>query len=332
MRIGMIAMICGTTLAVGGCFVGPDHLAEARLTSPDEVTARKDRWWATANAPTITQAARVAIVEFSIEYVTVKKLGLFGTRPIVDVQEFSITGGAAHLAGIGREKLVLDDEAMRTLPGELYASFVEQLTAAGLDVLPTEHVIDADSLSHIGAFDTGESLDGMFLSPAGSDTGRPKEIRIFSAAPLRALRGDSTEINAAAARAANALGANYALRVVVRLGADNGYASIERESHITVIPCNGFTDPLGAPKVYAVRSLLSDGRIATSENFELLSGTVTTADANLYKQEVRTLAEPFLAMGLSSIGGLTPPRGSAGVLPPRNLVRGSTLGVPPPPQ
>lgn len=311
MRSLAILTIGGSALSCGGCFVGPDHLAQAKLTNEHALAESKDHWWAAANAPVMTPHARVAVVEFSVEFVAVKKLGLFGTRPIIDIQDYSFSGGAAHLAGIGREKIILDENALLALPGDLYHSFIDQLAACGLDIISMPTVADVPALSVIDAFEPGESLAGIFLSPTGSDTGRPKEVRIYPAAPLRSLRGDSADINAAAARAADALDADYALRVVVRLGADDGYASIERESHITVIPRSGVLEPLGPPRVYAVRSLLSDGVVADDASFELLTGTVTTVNPARYRQEVCTLAEPYLAMGIASIAGLAPPINSA---------------------
>lgn len=319
MRLLATLTIVGSALISGGCYVGPDHLADTGLVNSESLVATKDRWWAAANAPCIAPHARVAVVEFSVEFVAVKKLGLFGTRPIIDIQDYSISGGAAHLAGLGREKILLDEHTLRSLPDDLYRSFIDQLSAFGLEVLPAEAIASAPALDALDAFEPGESLAGIFLSPAGSDTGRPKQVRVFPAAPLRVLRGDSAVIHDAAARTADALDADYALRVVIRLGADNGYASIERESHITVVPRAGVHDPLGPPRVYAVRSLLSDGIVSDHETFELLSGTVTTLNPALYRHEIRTLAEPYLSMGIASIAGLAPPvtAAAAGIFTPQ---------------
>lgn len=285
----------------GGCFSSPRHAADLKLDEPAALAAHAPTYWDAHALPTSAFAPRprVAILEFSVEYVTVKRLGLFGSRPIADIQEFSITGGAAHLAGLGREKLDLDEATMAQLPAALEKRFEHTLESAGFDVVAPDRVAATPAYAALLALTPGEPYAGQFLSPLGSDTGRPKEIRVFPTAGLKVLPRDAdNQLGDLRSVLADA-GAELGLIVRVRVGADGGFASIERDSHIRVITPAGQTPG----RLTALHSILSDGRIAADESFKFLSGSVTTADAALYREEVQRLADPFLGMAVAELRG-----------------------------
>lgn len=299
-RAALLLPVLLATLA-GGCFSAPRHAAEVGFGGPASLAAHAPTYWKGSDLPSSGFAARprVAVLEFSVEYVTTKKLGLFGSRPIADVQEFSITGGAAHLAGLGREKLELDEGTMRQLPSALEKQFERTLELAGFDVIGPDRVAASPAFAALVTLTPGEPYAGQFLSPVGSDTGRPKEIRVFPAEGLKILPREAENQTLDLRRVLAETGGELGLIVRVRVGADEGFASIERDSHIRVVTASGEVQG----RLTALHSILSDGRIAADESFRLFSGSVTTADAALYREEVQRLAEPFLGMAVAELRG-----------------------------
>ncbi len=290
-------------LLLGGCYSAPSHVAALKLDAPEGLVVQAPKYWDAKGLSTQAFAARpkVAIVEFSVEYVVEKRLGLFGSRPVADAGEISLTGGVADIVGFGRETFELDDATMQSLPAAIQPHFEQRLTDAGFEVLSADRVTKSAAFKTLAGPKPGALYPILFHNLFGSDTGRPKEIRIYPASNLKILDGDSQAQRTAVREILAQCGADIGLIVRVRVGADDGYASIEQDSEIRVISAGEPGAPAG--RLTAMRSILSDATITKTDGFELFSGSVTRADPALYKAELSSIVGPFMGMAITTLRG-----------------------------
>lgn len=316
---GRVRTLLGAGLAIaaslvsGGCYSAPSHISALNLDNPDELAVAAPKYWDATDLSTQAFAPRprVAIVEFSVEYVTEKRLGLFGSRPVADVGEISITGGIADIVGFGRESLDLDEETMKSIPGAIRPHFEQRLVQAGFEVLPPGRVVESDAFGSLQGLKPGDLYPVVYHNVIGSDTGRPKEVRVFPSAELKVLDGDSQAQRETIRQLLTQCGAQIALIVRIRVGADDGFASVEQDSEIRVISAGEPDMPAG--RLTALRSILSDASITKTDGFELFSGSVTYADPDLYRAELSRLIGPFTGMAITTLRG-GPERAATGMV------------------
>lgn len=300
-------------LAMGGCYSAPSHISALNLDNPGDLAVAAPKYWDAKDLSTEAFAPRprVAIVEFSVEYVTEKRLGLFGSRPVADVGEISITGGIADIVGFGRESLELDEETMKSLPGAILPHFEQRLVQAGFEILPPGRVVESGAFQSLPGLKPGDLYPVVYHNLIGSDTGRPKEVRVFPSTDLKVLDGDSLAQREAIRQLLAQCGGEIGLIVRIRVGADDGFASIEQDSEIRVISAGGPDIPAG--RLTALRSILSDATITKTDGFELFSGSVTYADPELYRAELSRLIGPFTGMAITTLRG-GPERAATGMV------------------
>lgn len=299
----MLAVVVCAALC--GCHSAPKQMKHYSLETRDGALASTEEFWSNSGVPALLREGRqrIIVTEFALEYVTEKRSGLFGTRPVIGVDEFSITGGIANLVGIGRDELDLSEEEMVELPTLLHARFEERLRGAGFDVVGAECVAASASYAGFNAIEPGGGYGGAFLNIGGSDTGRAKAIKVYSAANLKALRGDASKLAEIERALLEELGADAAVRVRLRLGVDRDCATIERDSTVRVAWREG--EERGEGTMRAVRSLLSDEKVVSRSGFRPFRGDVSTVDRERYRREVLTIYEPFGEMIVGTLAGST---------------------------
>lgn len=305
--------LAASTLA--GCHAAPRHAADSSLTAD----AAPSQYWKVNDLPPLPESGRrsLALAEFSVEYVTEKKLGLFGSRPVAGVDEFSISGGIADIVGIGKDRLELDSAEMARIPSILAADFEKHLTEAGFDVLPPAQIAAGASYASIEGLTPGAAYPVEFLNVVGSDTGRPKAIKVYPAQPLKVLPGDPSAMQDHFSRILADTRADVALAVRLRVGVDRGFASVERDSSFVfawVPPTDGTPSDttLRTGKAVAVRSLLSDDKVTLSENFQPFRGDVNSVDAAKFESALRAVLGPYTELAFRQVRSNSEPTTAKG--------------------
>lgn len=297
-----VLLMLGAALALAGCHAAPRHAADAALSE----AAAPAQYWQARDLPALPQAGHrtLALAEFSVEYVTEKKMGLFGSRPVAGVDEFSITGGIADIVGVGKDQLEIDKAEMARIPGVLAADFQRQLTEAGFDVIPASVVAASASYAALGGLAPGAAYPAEFLNVVGSDTGRPKAIKVYPASPLKVLPGDRSAMQQFFSKVLTETNADVALAVRLRVGVDGGFASVERDSSLLFawVPRDAPAQPaVRTSKVIALRSLLSDDKVTLSENFRPFRGDVNNVDPARFETALRAILRPYAELAFRQV-------------------------------
>ena len=135
--------LCSTTiLALAVALSAPAVIARgkptafdaAALASPEQLAAAAPRYWKPQGLKAIRAAGlkKAAIVEFSVEYVTVEKTDANGNGcGLLDI---------AQAAGVGKKHTEIDQSVKESLPRDLHDAFSKQLTDAGFEVSSLESV------------------------------------------------------------------------------------------------------------------------------------------------------------------------------------------------
>ncbi|MDX2017007.1 MAG: hypothetical protein SFY95_05115 [Planctomycetota bacterium] len=290
-----LAGVLGLASALGGCHSAPPTLTQAKLATDADVNARAKEYWVNEGLtfkPKPGQKPRVVIAEFSVEVVTVKLLGLLGSRPVVGADEFSITGGALTLLGVGKEQAELKVETMKALPDRLLPMFEKELEARGYEVLPRLQVQGAPSYLALQGLEPTEAYGLQAINVVGSDTGRPKEVVVYPATGLKTLREDLPREKMRALLAET--GSDLALRVRIRVGVDEGRATVERDSIVRAVWADSAGTAFGQLK--SLKSIRSDAEIAKKE-FTPIKGDVWMVNDTLYQSELARMFRLYARMG-----------------------------------
>ncbi len=293
----LTGIICLVAAAIPGCFATPKVESDPRIDRPGEIekTVYAD-YWMRRDVPFIRdkRGLKVAIIEFSVEFVTVKMLkGIPGGAAKIDITAVTPIGAGLSLLGIGKRVAEYEPDLLEQLPGQLYKSFVSVLTREGVQVYPTRFVVDSDAYKKFLTVDKDESSFFQRFNIVGSDTGR---IRASVTYPMEGLGviagaegGDVIDVDAELMKE---LGADYVIRARFRVGVHEGAASIERGSVVTVTE----KDVLGS--LESGRSIFSDQSVLRNEGFLPIRGNKYEVHTRKYELAMKSLFPRYVRIAL----------------------------------
>jgi len=303
--LGSLVLILALTLV--GCHARPATYrgAEASADNPADWVA-EDYWRRTGlDILAGDRPVTIAVLEFNVEYVKHKMTSLLGDKQAkLDAREFSIIGGGLTIVGIGRHEIRLDTGLKQQLPTELYGLLVKALADQGHRVVPVEAVSAAGGMSQLAGAAPGEGNMLMLLNIAGSDTGRVKQVEVYPAAGLKAIKGvtDKGESVEEVERQLLAeLGADAGLRVQFRVGVYDAYASVESGSVIQLVLPASSDEPSGST-FESIRSVVSATPVVDQTEFKLLEGDVHTIDHDRYLAAIEQIVPPYVDLALVAMG------------------------------
>jgi|GEM_PF-2470621 len=291
-KAGLAAFVLLAVGMASGCHSAPQTMRAVNLEGETKIASAGEFWERRGLGPIGAGGGRrVAIIEFSVEYVT-EKLEFPGkSQPKVFGTQYGMTGFAATSVGIGRTQAVFDGELKRKLPGALYGQFEGELKRAGYDVTAMEKVAGARAYSSFKTRKAGPSGLARWLDIGGNDTGNPKKIESYPAEGLQVIKGEgSKEFNAAAADIMNELQADVVLAAKVRLGLFAGRASVEQGSRIWAVTATE------SGQLWARRSLLSEEPVAQKGKWRLFRGRVYEIDGDRYRAAMEKLFPAYVSL------------------------------------
>jgi len=280
-----------------GCHTAPMSYSAADLQSPETRARAAGLYWQRNNVPTLRERGcrRVAILDFSVEYVTGKIEVPGETQPTFSPPALAPAHVGLEYGGLFRKQINFKEALYRQLADELYAMLVEELVQRGFEVLAPSEVSAAAAYQRLKtrAHDDGSVLQEFNL--IGSDTGRIKRIVTYPASGLRIVTGAAEgEIEQVELALLNELPADVSLRVHIRVGVYQRRASLERGSIAWVLT----RDVVG--NLTADRSLLSDDAVATSQRFLPIEGEAYAVDSERYLEAMRLLFPPYISMAFEA--------------------------------
>jgi hypothetical protein len=328
-RAAAVVAVAAALMTVSGCHAAPASFATANLADPLSLERAAPIYGKATTLPDVCAAAdglaapetsttgkgtaaaparpRIAIAEFTVEFVTDKLDTPFKQQPVAGTTEYGYIGLPATLIGIGRRTVVYDDVLKRHLPDELYDVFVRQLAAGGLDVLPAATVAAAPAYKEFVTANPGSTKPGEIFNIMGSDTGRTKRLEYWPAKGLATLTHPTEgSFDTVERRLLAETDALTVLRVRVRVGVWRGYASVERETRIEVTAAHG------AGHMVQQRSIVSDEMSIDESKWKLFRGSVYPVRTSSFAHAMEEVFTPDAAMAVDMLKCAGKPMGADG--------------------
>ena len=289
----LVLLLCG----VLGCHAHPRVYDDPDLKNPGtfEKLFASDYWQREEVPPLVEKGYRkVAITEFSVEFVTHKVL-LAGAAPAsrVDWTLYTPIGLIRALFGIGRRFATYDEKLLQTLPSEMYEEFVDRLESLNFSVLPKAYVARAPASHEYRTEEMHSSSWLRYFNPVGIDTGRIGATETYPADHLRvvvgAMEGIPEEVDL---RVLRQVRADVVVRAKFRVGVHKGVAALESGSvvFVTAKDVDGF--------LQSHRSLVSEKEVIVEDEsgFMPLVGTTYVGDSKKFRDAMRTLFPAYLTL------------------------------------
>ena len=272
-RQAWVLLIVLTGAIIAGCestpvVDPPPIVGTADLNSPQAQADAAHLYWKRYNVPDMRpyNYKRIAISEFAVEFVTRKR------------------------QGDGEKKFLYPQFLYNSLPTELYDQFCDKMKKQGLEIVDKRLVRHSRAYARFEMLNNGHKPSGNSLRDNTSDTGRVKEITIYSADGLKILGGaGGVDMEVVEAEMLDEINADVILRIRIRVGVFDGHATLDRGSRIWVLS----KDVAG--NLAADRSLISDAWVLNEEK-----GSPIRIFLPRYQNAVREMFPPFIEMALLS--------------------------------
>lgn len=274
-RNAWILLVCFPCLMLShGCSSGPKSVSAADLRNESVRRRVASEFWIRQDLPKVRRSRnpRVAITEFTVEFVTERLVTPTDGGPLTDSPIVSPLAEGIGLTGLAKANYTFSDELKREVTDMIYAQFCGLLLQRDFQVLERSEVSGAMAY---GQFVLAEEQTVRSLDPlaAGSDTGRVKAIELQPVSGLAVIdRAEGEALEAVEAKLINELNADVSLRVRIRIGVHHDRATLERGSIVSVVG----SDFIGS--VAAIQSITSDTPVVCERRFLPVEGETSTVD------------------------------------------------------
>jgi hypothetical protein len=248
-----------------------------------------------------TSPRRIAIIEFTVEFVTVRSRTPFDSQLAVKIPPWDPIGGALEVIGLSRAQTLFKPEDRTAITTTLFNQFTTNLHDVGYTVIPESdiHAQPAYDTLTKGHPDnaSADSSPLDFARLLATDVG---VINASTAQPAPGMRLLDQDLSQEDFRKSESLllqqtGADATIAVHLLVGCYNNRAAIEERSRVRVLRS-------GAQEVALTsqRSLLSDKKVRKPGHFMPVLGMVEPVRMDEFDREIGELIDPYLAPALEA--------------------------------
>lgn len=307
-------LIAAVALTISGCMPAP-VTAKAASAVTGISGGLPDGYWSrpvgtAAKRP--TGVRRIAVTEFSVEFVAVRSRMPFASQPFfkpppVGPPPGGFVSAGVEIAGVFRAVTPISAFDRRSLTAALYDEFLTNLRASGYEVVPAAALHGRAAYALLtanradGAVNSSSPL--RYLSLFSDDVGVINATTTVPAPGTRLVNDHQSDADRRqfSGRLLAEVGADAAVAVRLRVGSCADRAAIERGSSVSVIYQDG-RETFCTSK----RSLLSDDTVGAPSHFELVTGDIEPVRQPAFTAAVKGLFVPYLAPALERTLGHVP--------------------------
>lgn len=284
-----LAIAPALVLVLGGCHAAPMVVAREPAGALAAAPGRPlDVWKDDLPRVEVPYGSRLAIVECTVEFVTLKQVTP-SQRQSLGSPVYSPLSAAVDVSGLLHHRAEYPARLRLELPGAAHTVLADLLTSRGLDVLDAHEVAAARAYAVVPGAAAAASTPLLVMDPRGADTGRPRAFDARPAWPLRVLEERPSSLDDVADSALRTeLGADLSLRLRLRLGLLEGRPCLEPGSAIE-IGRDGTRR-----RIVADRGAVAPRTVAVPDERHLVSGRTWTIDGDAFQQAVLALLPDFL--------------------------------------
>lgn len=330
-----LAVSAALLTAAPGCETPAEPHTLVHLASPAVQSRLAGEYWSNHSVPefSLANVQRVAIAEFSVEFVTGKIESpapgdTADPNPPTDTANLPEPAGSitesdppadpASDADTDSEAGAQSELAFETiatparpepietyldypphvqekLTDQLYAMLVVELLARGIEVIPRETLRATDAYQRLQTQKYSEATLVDEPNLTSSDTGRITKVAVRPATGLRLITGAAGEpVEAVEADLLNELAADAVIRARIRVGVTQGRAAVERGSTVWVLTRDS------AGNLTADRSLISEGSVIDDNQTDPATSRGLAIHGDRFAKAIRSLFPPYLAMAFEA--------------------------------
>ena len=285
--------VLGLSLTAGiivsaGCHAPPLTIRMDRTVHDAPPIAAGVELWDTDDDTPPLRGRRVAILECSLELITMKQ-ETPTTRQAMVGGPVLPTSAIVDLAGVFRRRVDYPRDVAHRLPRRVLDGIVEALEVDGVDVLAPETVACCSAYCALERETVVRSSPIRQLEVRGSDAGRANQYRTYPASPLRVLTARLHDKDAPAAEHAvlDEVEADVAMCLRLRVGLYQGRVSIERGSVIALRTRES------SARLVSERSVVSHQDVASVGELKVVKGRRYTVDWPAFERGVEAMVPPL---------------------------------------
>jgi len=256
---------------------------------------KKEGWWSLPDS-----SRKVAITEFSVEYVTKTGSQNYNAGLIA----------VAQLAGMGKKEFHYDEAMKKQLATDLYHVYIAELEKRGFEVIPAENMWQTETYQEIAAKETGStSKSGQSTGSAFNDrVGRSYQHgQVYGAentlvvdtgffASFSNPVGKQIEATAEA-------GADTCLNIRMKVGIDaEGRATLWPGSTVKVYagidPAAEYHNAKTAGSITSKQMLYFADPVIDSKKFQAFKGSVYEVDPAEFSHAIKGVFPDFAALSI----------------------------------
>ncbi|QNN21326.1 hypothetical protein HED60_03250 [Planctomycetales bacterium ZRK34] len=287
-------------IALGGCT--PKQFNTASLSSEQDLQSQASKYWKKEGWWSLPKSSKkVAITEFSVEYVTKTGSQSYNAGLIA----------VAQLAGMGKKEYRYDEQMKQQLPTDLYNMYVAELQKRGFEVIPAAKMWETKVYEEIASKESGDTVK------AGHSTGSMFNDRVGRAYQHGQVYGAagtivvdtgffasfSNPVGKEISAAAQA-GADTALHVRIKVGIDSkGRATLWPGSIVNVYADmqSWGDDNYGAKTAGAITSkemLYFADPVIDAKNYQAFKGDVYDINGPEYAAAIKDVFPQYAALSI----------------------------------
>ena len=278
-----------------GCKKPPDTYRESELADPEIVRLASTKYWRRTNFPrlTMSDSRRVAMVDFTVEFVTEMLEAPTWKGP--DDEEEKPEAKALRLGHFKPKKVIFDSDFRQQLTDEIYAILVRELEKTSRQIVPAAEITASQSYQLAKTVAGPQTMLLGQIHREDPDFSYPRKVLVHAAGGLRIFKKTPNDRAAQIAVALlREIGADVAVRARFRVGVHRGRATIKRGSRVWVLSRRV------RGNMILKRTLLSDTRVVTDDDFRLVNPDDYTVDSEKYLATMRRLFPTLLRLGFAS--------------------------------
>lgn len=280
-------------LLQGGCHAPPIVMpTEQAFTHSAMAKRTAELWTRDESTPNLRPGDEVAILECSVEFITMKHESPGDNQPMIG-GPIGATSALVDLSGVFRKRVDYPSDFLLDFPREVHDSIVFVLEENGISVTDPNEVAGTFAYEDLVRSPIQQSWATHHLNPMGSDAGRVTEFRVYPSWPLRVLHESSDSLIDSAERAVRMeLAADATLRLRLRVGIYQGRVSIDQGSEIIIAAAGS------RQRIVADRSVVSGRLVAHADEYEFVSGQEYIVDWPEFRRAIHAMLPAYLTAGL----------------------------------
>ncbi len=251
----------------------------------------------------LTKGRRIAITEFSVEFVDVQFRNPFGHPTLIKSSRAPMPTPTMpdqpgmELSGVGTRMTPMSMADQINASQALHDIFEQHLRENGLIIVPQKAVTACAGYAKLKARPSVSSSWALFLKPESTDTGVVLRTHTVAAPGLGVATCGAAALASAEAEIKRETDADVVMAVKLRVGTYQNKAALEQNSIIRWTAANS------SIILTAQKALVSDADVTEASRFEPVAGRIEPVHQDQVVRQLEGMLPAFIGLAFPSLQG-----------------------------